>query len=159
MRGTKLDVIVGTAVLLFILFLIAMLVGPVRTLANERDELRTEHVRSLMTKILQLQLIDPEAYDRLVTDVAAQGELRSVIGYGNCSGSSGRQCPAEVTAESCLSLGEYFPPLLLSSVPVDPWPARYSPEATGYYLAIVGAQLEVGACGAFGEAITLQKDL
>jgi hypothetical protein len=159
MRGTRLDAIVATAVLLFILFLIVMLVGPVRTLAKERDEVRTEHVRELMTNVLQLELVDPEAYQELVTAVQAQGDLRFVIGNASCGGSHGPECSDAITSDECLMMGDYFPSLLVTNPPVDPRDSYYSPAVTGYYLATFQGELEVGACGAVKEPITLRKSL
>ena len=158
MRGTRLDVVVGALVLLFAMFLVAMIIGPVRTLAKERDVVRTSHVRELMTKVLQLELVDPEAYERLIVDVRAQGDLRSAIGFGACNGSHGPECSEAITADECLSLSDYFPALLLSTVPVDPRNSPYSSAMTGYYLATVDGQLEVGSCGAAGEAIILRTN-
>lgn len=159
MRGTRLDVIVGIAVLLFCLFAIVMFVGPVRTLAKERDEVRTAHVRQLMTNVLQLELIDPEAYERLVADVRAQGDYRFVIGSAGCGGSHGPECSDAVTADECLLMSDYFPSLLLAHPPVDPKDNYYSQAVTGYYLGMSNGELEVGACGAAGEPIYLRKTL
>ena len=159
MRGTRLDVLVGLLVLLFVVFLVVMIIGPVRTLEKERDMVRTDHVRELMTKVLQLELIDPEAYERLVVDVTARGDLRSVIGSGTCEGSRGAECTNATTADECLTLANYFPTLLLASVPVDPKDNYSSTTVTGYYLATVDEQLEVGSCAAAGDPIILRKGL
>ncbi|MFZ2681816.1 MAG: hypothetical protein WAZ14_01865 [Patescibacteria group bacterium] len=157
MRGTKLDVGVGLLLTAFVGLIAVMIVGPARQLAAERDAVRTEDVRGLMTKILQLELVDPEAYTRLEAAVQQAGDLRTVIGYGDCAGSFGRECADAVTSDSCLSLAEFFPDLLLASVPVDPAEGRYSAERTGYYLVTVAGELEVGACGAAKGPITLRK--
>lgn len=158
MHGTRVDVMLGMAVVLFILFLIVMVVGPVRTLTQERDEVRTEHVRDLMTRLLQLELINPEAYEALVGEVRAQGDYRMVIGAGvSCGGSHGPECSDAVTADTCLHTDEYFSDLLLVAPPVDPRNNYYSQAVTGYYLAMHNGQLEVGSCGASQEPIVLRK--
>lgn len=159
MRGTRLDYLVGMAVLVFLCFLVAMLVGPVRTLAKERDVVRTNDVRFLMTKVLQLQEIDPSAYDRLIADVSSQGSQLAVIGRGKCGGSSGPYCKEAETSENCLDLGGYFSSLLLPAQPVDPRRNVYSTEVTGYYLTVREEELVVGSCGAANDPITLSKSL
>lgn len=155
MKGTKLDGIVAVAILLFVIFVLAMLLGPVRVLSQERDEVRTTDVRSLMNSILQLELVDPEAYDRLVSDVKAAGDQRVVVGQGDCSVSHGSECSDVLTADVCLSLDDYFPSLLLSSLPVDPKGEPYSTAYTGYYLQSLDQQLVVGACDPHGDQIVL----
>lgn len=157
MRGTRLDVIVGTALLLFVISLLVMLIGPMRTLAKERDEVRAAHVRELMTSILQLELVDPEAYQKLVTAVQAQGDLRYMIGKTSCNGSHGPECSDAMTADECLVFGEYFPDLILKSPPVDSQRNYSSDTVTGYYLLVTNDELEVGACGAVLEPIMLRK--
>lgn len=157
MRGTRLDALVGIAALLFGLLLITMIVGPARTLAKARDQVRTAHVRQLMTSVLQLELIDPVAYAKLVTDVQAQGDLRFMIGNSGCQGSHGSECHDAVTADDCLLVHEYFSQLLLSELPVDPLQNAGHPTVTGYYLSVVDEELEVGACRAAKEPITLRK--
>ncbi|HRH32157.1 MAG TPA: hypothetical protein PLK06_02415 [bacterium] len=159
MRGTRLDALVGGAVLFFVIFVLVTLIGPVRALSKARDEIRTSHVRGLMTKVLQLELVDSEAYTRLVADVQAQGDLRSVIGSGTCGGSHGSQCLDAVTAEACLHAADYFPSLLLDEPPIDPKDSVYSSVVTGYYLLVKDDQLEVGACGASGDPIVLSTPL
>lgn len=159
MRGTRLDGVVAVAVLLFVLFILSMLIGPVRVLSQERDEVRTADVRELMNNLLQLQIVDPEAYSTLVADVRAENGLRMILGDGDCATPHGSQCGAEVTADSCLSINNYFPELLLDHAPIDPRGEPFSANLTGYYFAVVDNQFEVGACGVYGEPITLHSAL
>ncbi len=157
MRGTRLDVVVGLASVLFVLLLIVVLVNPIRALAEQRDAIRTEHVRELMTKVLQLELIDPLAYASLLAEVRNQGDLRVVIGLGDCSGSHGPSCSDAITGDVCIAPSQYFPSLLLSTVPIDPQTKMYNATRTGYYLLANDGQLEIGACGASLAPISLRK--
>lgn len=159
MRGTRLDGIVAVAVLLFILFILGMLLGPARVLSKERDEVRTDHVRELMNSVLQLELVDSDAYARLMADVQAQHGQRLVIGEGDCTSPHGSECSAEVTSDSCLRLGSYFPKLLLAAPPIDPRGEPFSANLTGYYFAVVDDQFEVGSCGVYGDPISLRSSL
>ncbi|MDQ5952723.1 MAG: hypothetical protein QG626_852 [Patescibacteria group bacterium] len=159
MKGTKFDILVGIALFGFIVFILVILFAPMKALSRERDVVRTADVRSLMTSVLQLELIDPEAYARLVADVQGQDGLRVVLGTGDCSGFHGLVCSDAVTADVCLLAGTYFPNLLLTAAPVDPKTSSYSEEVTGYYLQVLGDQLEVGACGSTGDPIFLRKSL
>ena len=159
MRGTRLDGIVAVAILLFILFIFGMLLGPARVLSKERDEVRTDDVRELMNSVLQLQLVDPDAYSKLVADVRAQNGLRVVLGQGDCSVPHGSECSESVTAASCLSINGYFPELLLAKAPLDPRGEPFSANLTGYYFAVVDDQFEVGSCGVYGSPIVLRSSL
>jgi hypothetical protein len=72
MRGTKLDVMTSVMVILFIVFVIAMILGPARLVAKERDEVRTAEVRRLMTTVIELEQRDPARYEDLLEQLHSQ---------------------------------------------------------------------------------------
>lgn len=159
MRGTKFDILVGIAIFGFIALILIALLSPMKALSRERDVERTADVRHLMTSILQLELVDPAAYDRLVADAAAQVGERVVLGSGDCAGSHGQACGDSQTADTCFDTATYFPNLLLSEAPVDPKESSYSEAVTGYYVQVLAGELEVGSCGSSGDPIFLRKSL
>ncbi len=158
MGVTKLDVLTALAVALFVGFVIVMILGPMRVIAKERDIERAEHVRILMSSVLQLENEDPQKFAGLVEQLKGTGDGKVLIGSGNCAGAHGEQCADPVTSNACLNLREYVGEELLPAIPVDP-NDQFSSALPGYYLAVFQNQLEVGSCGATTRQVQLRHAL
>ena len=133
--------------------------GPVRALAKARDELRAEHVRALMAAAMQLEAENPELFTSMVERVKSAGDMRVMIGDGNCAGSHGSECRDYVTSDSCLPIRSYLEHDLLPELPVDPNKRLFTVSLPGYYLQFVDEGIEVGACGAATREVKLEHEL
>lgn len=157
--ATTLDVLTAATILCFFAFVVVMIVGPVRVLAKARDAMRADHVRMITAAALQLEAEDPQTFDGLVERLRSAGDLKVMIGEGDCSGSHGKQCGDFETSNACLALREHIDQELLPELPVDPDRGRFSADLPGYYLSIVDDQLEIGSCGAVTREVFLEHGL
>ncbi|MBU1126011.1 hypothetical protein KJ758_00180 [Patescibacteria group bacterium] len=133
------DALIAASLVLALMLLIVVLTNPGIRLGHANDSKRTEDIRDLTEIILELQLIQPEAFANIVGTAAAG---RIMIGSGNsCAGSFGSLCPDEVLRDSCFDLTEFSD----EKIPVDPLDI-YSGLQTGYYLLFENNVLEIGAC-------------
>jgi hypothetical protein len=80
MRSTKLDLFTSVLVVLFVVFVIAMILGPARLVAKEKDAVRTAEVRRLMAAVIELEQRDPARYDDLLEQLQLQKGRRIPVG-------------------------------------------------------------------------------
>ncbi len=146
-RGaTTIDAVTATACALFLVVVVAAIVGPTHRAAERRDEIRVDDVRNIMEAVLEMQTVDSARVDALRDAAESTGAPpRVMFGSGtSCAGDFGPQCSDAIVADDCLDATE-FAGAYLSSVPVDP-SGSYSSAATGYYIDFSPGVLEIGAC-------------
>lgn len=144
--ATTIDAVTATACAMFLVALVALVVGPARRVAELRDAQRTEDVRNIMEAVLEMQTVEPERVDALRDAYEASGAPPRVM-FGNgtsCMGDWGPQCSDAILADDCLDAAE-FASGYLADVPIDV-DDMYSDTATGYYIDFSPGVLEVGAC-------------
>ena len=144
--ATTIDAVTANACALFLVVVVAAIVGPAHRAAERRYEIRVDDVRNIMEAVLEMQTVDPARVDAIREAAEATGAPPRVM-FGNgasCSGDFGGQCSVAITADDCLDATE-FAGAYLPSVPVDP-SGDYSSSATGYYIDFSPGVLEIGAC-------------
>ena len=155
-KATRLDVITSLGLVIFLGLAIVLAIGPWQVLAKERDVKRTEHVRQIMAALLQLESDDEQTFDTLVARLRAAGDLKVMIGTGDCADSHGPQCADVVTSDACLLLRDFVGDEFLPVIPLDPEWKKFTAELPGYYVALFQGQLEVGSCGATTREVFLR---